>query len=61
MEQADTYFTSPAFIGSSEARTQAGNIMVAAFELGDKSDSKAFATALDKIFSDAIVECEYNS
>lgn len=61
LEQADTYFTSPAFIGSSAARDQAGTIMVSAFELGDKSDSTAFATALDKIFSDAIVECEYNS
>lgn len=61
LEQADTYFTSPAFIGSSEARSQAGTIMVSAFELGDKSDSTAFATALDKIFADAVVECEYNS
>lgn len=61
MEQADTYFTSPAFIGSSAARDQVGNLLVAALELGDKHDSAAFATALDKLFSDAIVECEYNS
>ena len=61
LEQADTYFTSPAFIGSSAARDQVGNLLVAAFELGDKHDSAEFGTKLDKLFADAIVECEYNS
>ena len=49
MEQEEWYFTSPAFIGSSEARDQVGNLMQAVLS-GSKD--------IDKAFSDAIAECE---
>lgn len=47
-EQSDAYFTSPAFVGSSEARTQVGNLMVAAFT----------GTSVADAFKDAIAQCE---
>lgn len=50
MEQEDAYFTSPAFIGSSTARDEVGNLLVAVF-----SNTKSVKTA----FEDAIDECEY--
>jgi hypothetical protein len=53
MEQAANYFTSPAFVGSSEARDQVGGIIDAM--LADVSDKKN----IDTVFADAITECEY--
>ena len=50
MQQQDAYYTSPAFIGSSDARTQVGLLMQAALT-GSKS--------VDTAFKDAIAECEY--
>ena len=57
LQQADAYYTSPAFNGSSEARDQVGNLMTAAMT-GTATDVDAF---LDDLFQDAIDECEYNS
>ncbi len=48
-EQADYYFTSPAFVGSSDARDQVGALMSAVFT-GSKS--------IDDAFKDALAECE---
>ena len=53
LEQADAYYTSPAFNGSSEARDQVGNIVTKALP------SKNIDADIDDIFQDAIDECEY--
>jgi len=53
LEQADAYYTSPAFNGSSEARDQVGNIITKALP------SKDIESDIDDIFQDAIDECEY--
>lgn len=50
LEQADAYYTSPAFVGSSKARDEVGKLLQAVFT-GSKS--------VDKAFKDAIEECEY--
>lgn len=50
MEQEDAYYTSPAFVGSSEARDQVGALLIAAI-IGNKS--------IDDAFTYAINECEY--
>ena len=47
MEQVDNYFTSPAFIGSSEARSQVGNLIVQYFT-GKADINTAFKDAIDK-------------
>ena len=48
MEQANNYFTSPAFIGSSKARTQVGNLIIQYFT----------GTDIDTAFADAIAKCK---
>ena len=53
LEQADAYYTSPAFNGSSEARDQVGNIITKALPATD------IDAVIDDIFQDAIDECEY--
>jgi len=53
LEQADAYYTSPAFNGSSEARDQVGNIVTNALP------AKNIDAEIDKIFQNAIDECEY--
>ena len=53
LEQADAYYTSPAFNGSSEARDQVGNIVTKALP------AKNIDAVIDDIFQDAIDECEY--
>lgn len=50
MEQEDAYYTSPAFVGSSDARDQVGALLIAAIT-GEKS--------IDEAFSYAVNECEY--
>ena len=57
LEQADAYYTSPAFNGSSEARDQVGNLLTAALTYTGND----FDSYLDELFMDAIDECEYNS
>ena len=51
MEQADAYYTSPAFVGSSTARDQVGALLEAVVT-GSKS--------VDQAFQDAMDECEYS-
>ncbi len=57
LEQEDYYFTSPAFNGSSEARTQVQNLLCKVFALPDAN----LDAEIDKAFADAIGECEYGS
>ncbi len=52
LEQENSYYTSPAFVGSSKARDEVGALMQAVFG-GTKT--------LDQAFKDAIDECEYYS
>lgn len=52
LEQEAAYFTSPSFIGSSTARDQVGDLMVAVF---------SNTSTLDAAFKKAIDECEYQS
>ena len=47
MDQADFYFTSPAFVGSSDARDQVGSLMQSVF-LGQASVNDAFAFAISE-------------
>ena len=57
MEQADAYYTSPAFNGSSEARDQVGALLSKCLVLtGDNVDA-----AIAEAFADAVAECEYAS
>ncbi len=56
MEQADAYYTSPAFNGSSDARDQVGLLLQSAFvNYKDAADKDAL---LDQLFAKAIKECE---
>ncbi|MBE5787511.1 MAG: extracellular solute-binding protein [Clostridiales bacterium] len=57
LEQADYYYTSPAFNGSSTARSQVGPLMTKCFTIPDGSDVDAL---VDAAFADAIAECEYS-
>ncbi len=54
LEQEDAYYTSPAFNGSSEARSQVQNIITTSLPAADVS-------AVDKAFQDALDECEYQN
>ena len=57
LQQADYYYTSPAFIGSSVARTQVGNLIANCLTMtGDDLDAQ-----IAKAFQDAIDECEYQA
>ncbi len=52
LEQANAYYTSPAFVGSSKARDEVGALIQAVFT-GSKS--------IDQAFKEAIEECRYFS
>ena len=54
LEQADAYYTSPAFNGSSEARDQVGDLLCACLTGAGDAD-EVIADAFEK----AIEECEY--
>ena len=57
LEQADAYYTSPAFNGSSVARDQVGALLTKCLTMaGDDLDAQIKAA-----FADAVEECEYNS
>ena len=56
LEQADAYYTSPAFNGSSVARDWAGNIMTTALPAADNGDVDAM---IMDVFETAVEECEY--
>ena len=55
LEQADAYYVSPAFNGSSDARDQVGILMQAALVNDDKGNLDAF---IDEVFADAIKACK---
>ena len=58
IEQADAYYVSPAFLGSSIARDQVGLLMETCLAEKDAKDIKAF---IKSAFEDAVMECEYQS
>ena len=59
LEQADYYYTSPAFNGSSTARDQVGYLMQAAMSgYKDAVGKNNVNSLIDKVFKDAINECE---
>ena len=57
LEQADAYYTSPAFNGSSTARDQVGLIISKCLTAADNGDVDAM---IAQAFKDAVAECEYN-
>ena len=58
LSQVDAYYTSPAFNGSSTAREQVGGLLTAALSAADNGNLDAL---INRLFQDAIDECEYNS
>lgn len=54
LEQADAYYTSPAFNGSTEARSQVGTLLCTC--LSNTGDTE---TVIDDAFKSAMEECEY--
>ena len=58
LEQADAYYTSPAFNGSSTAREQVGLLMQKCFLASGQSDLDAY---INKMFEEAVQKCEYAS
>lgn len=59
LEQESAYYTSPAFVGSSEARTQVGKLMQAcfAFKSAEHTDKAAY---ISELFTAAVAECKKN-
>lgn len=58
LTQEDYYFTSPAFGGSSNARSEAQSLLVKCLVF-DNTDPAALANNISKAFDDAIANCEY--
>ena len=57
LEQANAYYTSPAFNGSSKAREEVGALLQAALLIGKDKDVDA---EIKKLFEAAVEECEYS-
>ena len=57
IEGRDTYFVSPAFNGSSTARTQVGALLLKV--LSDELNGGSLDDLIDDAFQDAMDECEY--
>ena len=57
LDQESAYYTSPAFNGSSTARSQVGALLAACLSSDDKGDVDGM---IDKLFQNALDECEYN-
>ena len=57
LEQADSYYVSPAFNGSSTAREQVGFLLDSAISGNDNGNLDGF---IDGLFEDAVDECEYS-
>ncbi len=57
LEQHEAYYTSPAFIGSAEARDQVGLLMQKC--LSEKADD--VKAMIKKAFEDAVAECKYQA
>ena len=58
LQQKDAYYVSPAFNGSSTARDEVGALLTAALSADDNGDVDAL---INKLFKEAIEECEYNN
>ena len=58
LEQADAYYVSPAFNGSSDARDQVGILLQACLVI-DKNVTDPMAE-IRRLFDEAVAECEYN-
>ena len=56
IENRNDYFVSPAFKGSSVARTQVGNLLLACM-VGEAADDAAVNALIDQSFADALDEC----
>ena len=56
LEQADAYYTSPAFNGSSVARDQVGSLVTTILTMPAGDDLDAM---IEEAFENAIEECEY--
>ena len=57
LDQADAYYSSPAFNGSSVARDQVGLLIQKCFT----TDTKDVDAMIKKAFEDAVAECKYQS
>ena len=57
LEQADAYYTSPAFNGSSTARDEVGKLM----QICLTTKESDVAAAIKKAFEDAVAECIYQA
>ncbi len=55
LEQADAYYTSPAFVGSSAARDEVGVLL----RMGISYEGNDLDAYLKKIFADAVTKCKY--
>ena len=58
LEQADAYYTSPAFNGSSTAREEVGLLMQKCFLASGKDDMDAY---IKQLFEEAVRTCKYKS
>ena len=58
MDQSDYYFTSPAFVGSSDARDQVGSLLQSVFETNVAESGKTLSQIIDEAFAFAVAECE---
>ena len=58
MEQENAYYTSPAFVGSSKARDEVGNLLQAVFSTKVNS-AEELTKLIDDSFKAAVKECEY--
>ena len=59
LEQADAYYTSPAFNGSSTARDEVGELLQACLAFDAKEYPNA-AKRIEELFGEAIDDCEYD-
>ena len=57
LDSSDMFFTSPAFVGSSDARDQVGALMQAVFTT-PISEAKPLSAIIDEAFKFAINECK---
>ncbi|MBQ0071751.1 MAG: extracellular solute-binding protein, partial [Spirochaetales bacterium] len=58
LTQADAYYTSPAFNGSSTARSQVGSMLAQCLSAADNGNED---NMIKKAFQNAIDECEYQN
>lgn len=60
LEQADNYYVSPAFNGSSDARDQVGILLQNCLLIDSKLSATAVREKVKEYFKAAVAECEYN-